>query len=545
MIPILVVALLMGGIAPAQPVVTGNEAVTGGGPQSNQTVIASKERVQQRLREMLEVPASEKGPISLNLKEITLAAMARSDSFKAIVAKLVAVQSEEFAQSAMTDAALSLQARQEWNRNQPNSLFGTSRFEQTNVDLGLEKRFQSGTRLSLGLGEYRNNSSFGAAFGIIDAKVAGARLELTQSLWRDFFGSTTRDLIKSGKLKSEARMAAFESEVEDWFIQLSGLYHQVWFAQKRVEATRESLARKERLAGLFQRRKALGISEEAEQIQVETAVEQSRVQLEELIRYLDQYWNLLVVSLKLPEEDRFINPLDVPVTIEAPQGDATLDCKTTPVTNQLIRQVEQEMAALELMASATQDQLRPDLMLSLGLGTNGSVLNASDDFGTRWSNALSARYPAYTVGLMFRLPLDASAEKSKAMEVFSAKLQLQSRLSQLKDQLLSDYGTSCLDLKMLSGHEKLYLKMESEMKRRTALEETRYRQARVLPFTVLQAGDELYGTALARSANLVKWNEKKWALEKTGGKLYPTLDQWVLGKNGKSIRDTAKAEVQP
>jgi outer membrane protein TolC len=515
------------------------------GVTSQAEVTASKDRVQQRLREMLEVPASEKGPISLNLREITLAAMARSDSFKAIVAKLVAVQSDELAQSAMTDAALSLQARQEWNRNQPNSLFGTSRFDQTNVDLGLEKRFQSGTRLSLGLGEYRNNSSFGTAFGTIDAKVAGAKLELTQSLWKDFFGSSTRDLMKSGKLKTEARIAAFESEVEDWFLQLSGLYHQVWFAQKRVEATRESLARKERLAKLFQRRKSLGISEEAEQIQVESAVDQARVQLDELIRYLDQYWNLLVVSLKLPEEDRFINPLDVPVTIDAAQTEVAMDCKMTPATNQMIRQVEQEMAALELIASATQDQLRPDLMLSLGLGTNGSVLNASDDFATRWSNSLSARYPAYTVGLMFRLPLDASAEKSKTMEVFSAKLQLQSRLSQLKDQLLSDYGTACFDLKMLSGHEKLYQKMESEMKRRTELEETRYRQARVLPFIVLQAGDELYGTTLARSANLVKWNEKKWALEKTSGKLYPTLDHWVVEKNSKSIRDTAKTEVQP
>lgn len=499
----------------------------------------SNERIQVRLREMLEIPANVQGPLSLTLKEVTIAAMARSDSFKALVSKLGSIESDALSQSALTDAVLFAQAKQEWNRNQPNSLFGTTRFDQTVFDLGLEKRFQTGTKFNLGFTEYRNNSTFGGNFGSVDAKVAGARLELNQSLWRDFFGTGTRSLLKSGRLKSEANRIALESEIESWFIDLSGLYHQVWLAQKRVEATRESLKRKERLAGLFQRRKKLGISEEAEQIQIESAVEQSRVQLNELTHVLERYWKLLVVSLKLSEEDRQFNPIEVPIAIDAVEEEAQTDCRSSMNQNRQLKQLELELQAMELQAHAAVDQIRPDLSLSLGLSTNGSVLNANDQFSSRWSNALTSKYPAYAVGLLFRLPLDASAEKSRAMQATTGRFQLESKLAELKDQLISNLETSCVELKMMGQHDRLYSKIEAEMKRRIGMEETRYRQARVSPFTVLQAGEELYGATIALHSNLGNWWDKRWVFEKTKGTLFEKLDGWVKQKSGKGIFDLA------
>ena len=61
MIPVLLATLFMGVATPAESTTAGRETVDSG------TVIASKERVQQRLREMLEVPASEKQKIRLDL----------------------------------------------------------------------------------------------------------------------------------------------------------------------------------------------------------------------------------------------------------------------------------------------------------------------------------------------------------------------------------------------------------------------------------------------------------------------------------------------
>lgn len=504
----------------------------------------SEDRIQIRLRQMLDVPDSVQGSVSLDLKSVTLAAMMRSDSFRSLLSKIPMIPVDRLEQEALTDATLFAQGKQEWNRNQPNSLFGTNRFDQTSIDVGVEKRLASGTKLTLGLSEFRNNSAFGS-FGNVDSKVAGGRLSLSQSLWRDFFGSSTRKLLDSGKAKSEARKIQLESEIEDWFLQLSGLFHQVWMAQKRIEATRASLERKERLAGLFARRKSLGISEEAEQIQVESAVKQTRVQLEEMTRLLEKQWSLLVVSLKLGEEDRRTDPILIPVHLETALSEPAKDCADPVDSNRDIRQLELELSALQLQSGVALDQARPELLLDLGIGTNGSVLNAADEFQTRWLNTLTARFPAYTIGLGFRLPLDASIEKSRILSSLSMTRQLESQLSDLRARMISTLDTSCAELAMLGRHYRLYDGIERDMKKRIKLEETRYRQARSSPFSVLQAGDELYGTTLSLHTTLAEWWNRHWSLKKTKGLLFQELDAWVSEKTGKSIFSNASAGNMP
>lgn len=502
------------------------------------------DRIQTRLRQMLEIPDTKPGKVELDLKSVTLAAMLRSDSFRALLSKAISIDSEYLEQQALTDAVLFTQAKQEWNRNQPTSLFGTNRFDQGSLEVGIEKRLSSGTRLGIGLTEFRNNSSFGS-FGNIDTKLAGARVTLNQSLWRDFLGSTTRKWLESGRTKSESKRTQLEAEIEDWFIQFSALFHQVWLTQRRIEATKESLERKERLAALFERRKSLGISEEAEQIQIDSAVRQTRVQLDELIRLLEKQWSLLVVSLKLEEEDRKTDPTQIPVALAGDLDANHGGCEADVSRNREIRSLELEFHALELQNSAAADQFRPDLSLDLGLGTNGSVLNAADDFQNRWANTLSLRYPAYTIGLSLRVPLDASREKSQVLSLASASRQLEARISDLKARLMSQLETSCVELGMLRQHHLLYRGMERDMQRRINLEETRYRQARTSPFSVLQAGDELFGVKLSLHTSLTEWWNKHWGLQKMKGTLYRQLDLWVSEKTGKSLVEIARARSIP
>ncbi|MBU6154553.1 MAG: TolC family protein [Bdellovibrionales bacterium] len=502
------------------------------------------DRIQVRLRQMLDVPDSVRGPISLDLKSVILAAMMRSDSFKTLLSKVPMIPVDRLEQEALTDSFFFAQGKQEWNRNQPNSLFGTNRFDQTSVDLGVEKRLASGTRLTLGLSEFRNNSAFGS-FGNVDSRVAGGRLNLSQSLWRDFFGSSTRKLLDSGKAKSDAKKIQLESEIEDWFLQLSGLFHQVWMAQKRIEATRASLERKERLASLFARRKSLGISEEAEQLQVEAAVKQTRVQLEEMTRLLEKQWSLLVVSLKLGEEDRRTDPTLIPVLLGTELPDPGTDCASPADSNREIKQLELELAALQLQSGVALDQARPELVLDLGIGTNGSVLNATDEFQTRWLNTLTARFPAYTIGLGFRVPLDASIEKSRILSSLSMTRQLESQVSDLRARMISTLETSCAELAMLGRHYRLYAGIERDMNKRIRLEETRYRQARSSPFAVLQAGDELYGTTLSLHSTLAEWWNRHWSLKKTKGLLFQELDDWVNKKTGKNLFNHASSGSMP
>ena len=502
------------------------------------------DRIQERLRQMLDTPASVTGPVSLDLKSVTLAAMMRSDSFRSLLAKHLAIDTDRLEQESATDAFAFAQVRQEWNRNQPNSLFGTNRFDQTNVDIGIEKKLGTGTRMSLGLSEYRNDSEFGS-FGNINTKVAGGRLTLSQSLWRDSFGSTTRNMIQAGKIKSEAKRLLIESEVEEWFIQLTQLYHQVWLAQRRIESTRSSLTRKERLAVLFERRKALGISEESEQIQIESAVTQTRLQLDEFERLLKKQWNLLVISLKLNEEDRRTDPMHIPVLLPPAVPASDTECSKPIDQNRDLRQIDQELKAMEIETRAAVDQTSPELSLDLGLSTNGSVLNSMDDFNSRWSNALRARNPAYTIGLSLRLPLDASREQAQILGSLSMASQLESRANDLKARLNSNLETICSEITMLDRHHQLYSNLEQDMKKRFQLEELRYKQARTTPFTVLQAGDELYASGLSLDQTLTeRWN-RHWTTKKINGTLFNELEGWIRQKTGRSFNEIANSRRTP
>jgi outer membrane protein TolC len=503
-----------------------------------------EDRVQVRLRQMLNLPSDHPGKVTLDLKSVTLAAMTRSDSFRAIVSKYIAVETDVLEQRALTDSFVFIQARQEWNRNQPNSLFGTNRFNQTSVDLGIEKKLASGTRMNLGLSEFRNDSEFGS-FGNINTKVAGGRLTLSQSLWRDAFGVSTRDLIGSGQSKSRAKKLQLESEIEEWFMQLSELFHQVWLTQRRIDAIRESLERKDRLASLFDRRQQLGISEETDRIQIESAVNQTRVQLDEHERILKKQWNLLVVSLKLEREDRETDPMTIPISLgeELTQPDPT--CSMRDGISRQIRQIEEELESINLLAKVALDQSRPDLSLDLGVATNGSILNSGDDPGQRWSNTFSLRNPAYTVGLFLRLPLESSKETAQVLSSASTRIQLEARLLDLKARTESDIQTTCAELSMLSAHQRLYASMEQDMQRRIRLEETRYRQARSSPFAVLQAGDELYGTTQSLNQTRVDRWKKHWEVRKMNGSLFESLEGWIREKTGRKFDEISMDGSMP
>ncbi len=282
--------------------------------------------VQIKLRELLKVPENQTEKITLDFKKVALAAVEHSDSFKTIVAKAVSIRSADLNASSITDAYLTLGGKQEWNRNQPVNPFGTSRFDQSTVDINYQQYLQTGTRFTLGLSEYRNNSTFGGGFGSIDAKAAGARIQLEQSLWRDFFGQSTRLQISSGVALSKAKKIEIKTEIEDWFISLSDIYHQAWQAQRQIAAVEKTLKRREQLSALYQRRQALGISEEADRLQIETAVEQNRIQLNELKLSLDRIWNLLIVTLKLPSDFKSIDPLNVPLVLDATKSTEVEAC---------------------------------------------------------------------------------------------------------------------------------------------------------------------------------------------------------------------------
>jgi outer membrane protein TolC len=494
--------------------------------------------IQRELKKLLKTPSTTTGPVRLSLKQVTLAAIQNSDSFRATVAQAFAVSSARLKASAITDTTLSLSAQQEWNRNQPNNPFGTVRYDQFSADLALAKRFSTGTSVQLGLTEVQNDSTFGGTFGAFGVRGSSARLQISQSLWRDFLGQSSRMLIQAGELSSKQARLQVEAAIETWFTNLASIYHQAWLNQQRIEALELNLVRRELLAKLFKRRQSLGVSEEADRLQIESALENNRIQKVELDRSLEKTWQLLIVTLKLPDAYRDFKPREIPLEIPKPVKAHSLNCNTVPQESRATRMAELQMQALQMNRDATADSIRPDLSLNLGLVTNANLLNQNDQITRRWADTFLVKNPAWTIGLSLNLPLDASASKADALNLASQAAQLEAQARITQDQLKVDFEAYCTDLKVAESNLSLYTNLEAAQKRRSQLEDTRYRQARSSPFSVLQAGDEWYGSAVAQSQAQVTWWETKFKLDQTEGTLFKMLDEWVQTETGKGLSQT-------
>jgi outer membrane protein TolC len=516
---------------------------------STQTRSTENLKITKKLRELLNTPADYRGRVELSIQDVTLAAMKSSDSFRAVMAAAIELEANRLTPQSLTDTYLTLSANQQWNRNQPDNPFGTVRSDAFRIDAAAEKAFRSGTKLTLGLTEFKNNLVFGGTFGSTNAKVASLQAKVEQSLWRDFFGQSTRDRIQAGELLSKSDRLALEQKIESWFLDLAKIYHQAWLLQRRVDALKTNVERRSILAGLFQRRQALGISEEADRIQIEAALEQSKIQLAESERALDRIWKNLIITLKLPEEYREFNALEIPLRLdevtaqEESQTEAT--CKTPSRFNRTAESTRLQKEALTLQRQAELDSLRPDLKLTANLLTNRALLNQRDDFGLRWTDTFGVQNPAWTVGLQLVWPLEASGTKAQAARIFAQSLRLDAISAQTESQTAVDFEATCAELQLQLQNLKLYRGLETRQKLRTQLEDKRYRQARSAPFNVLQAGDEWFGTTVATSQAQTEWWNQRYQLDAVRGELFTRLNGWVQAKTGKGLSDAIEESRIP
>lgn len=486
-------------------------------------------------REILGTPVDVKGAVTLSLRQVIQDSMRSSDSFRRILAQAQAIPSDALAAEAITDAKLTATTSKEWNRNQSTSPYGTNSYDQTQATLGFEKYFRSGTALGLSLTEYRNNSLFSSTIGTIDSKSAGISLTLRQSLWRDFLGTSTRNQIKSGDLFSQANRVLWEAKVEDWALQLMNLYLRAWSLQRRLQASQKTFDRRLVLAQLFQRRQALGTSEEADRLQVEAALEQNRIQILEQQRDLQRIWENLIVTSKLPAEAKKVDPRLIPMEIDPVLPIEQLHCDSPPESTRALIAAELQSEAAHLRQLAASDRLRPNLTLNLGLATNRAILSSVDDFETRWSESFAAKYPAWTIGLQFEWSIDGSLVRSQDATARASAIELNAALSQEKDQSKLDFDSLCSGLQLQQRSFELYQKLESAQSRRVHLEEVRYRQARAQPFAVLQAGDEWYGTTVGLITSHSQWIANSYELKKAKGELYSILSEWSKEATGQSL----------
>ena len=103
------------------------------------------------------------------------------------------------------------------------------------------------------------------------------KLELSQSLWKNFLGRGTRLDLESAQLKRESIQLEILNQAESWVLGLVSLYFKAWLEQKNALLARENLNRKRTLLKSTLSKFKRGTAEEPEKIQIESSVELARI----------------------------------------------------------------------------------------------------------------------------------------------------------------------------------------------------------------------------------------------------------------------------
>jgi outer membrane protein TolC len=454
-------------------------------------------------------------------------AVKSSDSYRGLRAMQDAADGPRLSSKAGLDTRLTAQLGWQDDRSRPQTLFQPNRTSGTNYSLGLNTAFSTGTDLSFELAYGYRNIQFNpvAGFAIDPFYETRGTIGITQHLWKNFFGSSTRALVGAGEQSTDAQRAAYEQSRESWFLNITGIYYQAWLAQSQVMEAKKNLARQERLLRVVALKKQRGTAEEPDLLQVKSAKTRAEIQLQDDHSALWTLWRNLVTVLKLPTEWSEIDPVDIPMRLDSPLAGALQACKERPeiseTNNAVLAQARASARAASYSVASARDALSPSLDLSLGFAANGVDGNSS----TTITDFTRFTYPRYSAALLFTLPFGFYVERAKLAEAVANEIRAEAAALQALDSAKMDWVNGCLDLNRLQRSNEWLRTTSADQRRRENLEEERFQVGRSSTLQVIQAGGDATQAAVALAANEIALRASAWNVLKLNGKIRDYLNQ--------------------
>jgi outer membrane protein TolC len=461
----------------------------------------------------------------LELPFVLLRAAQSSDSFKAAAAGLLTTDVSRLqAESALAWRPFAKFSKVDDEREAGNS-FSPNRVQNQSFSLGVATAFRTGTRVQFEVSQGNNYIAFPTpGFGPFDYYETRSTVSLTQSLLADAFGQSTRALQRSAVLNSEAQALTARESLEDWTFGLVRLYYGAWLAQAQVRSSIEGYERKLRLKQLLEIQARRGTAERPDLLQVESATTGALNQKEQTELRLQDTWRDLITSLKLNPEWTRINPILIPVVLDAPQAEATKLCGKEGELNAAPESLQ--LARARLQAEAAQDAqhrartlVRPNLELQASLFANGIANTASDSL----SDWRSQDFNGYAVGLMLNFPIGFTAEKAEALAATANWIRADAGHSIARDMNQTGWTSRCMDLFRLERAAASFARTARAQRERSQLEEQRFRLGRSGTFQVIQAGDDATVAELASNGIEVELRLAAWQILKAANRM-PTLE---------------------
>ncbi len=276
----------------------------------------------------------------------------------------------------------------------------------------------------------------------------------TQPLLKNFGKTVTNRLVVQAHYGRDTSAWGFVSQVQTTVQNVDSAYWDLAYARKLLASSQEALAIAKDLNRITQIKINVGTLAPIDIVQTEVTVaqrEQDIITAEGLIGTAEDILKRLLNVRNLPDWQRPIIPTELPseepVTISVEEG-----MKQALETRPEVRQALIDVDSKKLNLIYAKDQLKPRLDLAASYGLSGLGADqtytlpdgtpASIAYNDAFSSIFNRTYPAWTVGLVFAIPIFNQTAKGNAA-IASSDLDLsRTNLALLKQNLWVEVRTA-------------------------------------------------------------------------------------------------------
>ncbi|WP_374028728.1 TolC family protein [Bdellovibrio bacteriovorus] len=452
---------------------------------------------------------------AMNLQDYLKAVETRNKSLQAFDASTAAAESRKEAGDIELVPMLSADAQ--WISDKAPlsqfALIGATESKSAQYSLGLAKKFSSGTSVALSAmaAEFDNVGAPGVyqKFG-----VGSLGVELSQSLWRDFFGNATRLRRQREDAATSAETGSFDLQKKAVLVGAEAAYWDYVYASENLKVGKASLERAKRIESWTRRRVNDGISDRADLLQAQALVSTRQLLLISTEDELAAAKRKVRDYLELADSEEFPE-----ITGDINQSRA-LSSMITGKKGKVVA-IEAYLASLQakarsLAAREVEDAYRPDLILGGSYKTN----SLEGDMNTAVGQWTDMDRPTAKVGLSFRYLFDTDV-KSSAQEAARAEA-LAARLQSERKMLESDSAWTELNRRYIELNKRIEAAAEtSRLQTAAAKAQTDlFNKGRSITMNVINAEED----AGVAELNLIRLKSEQRKME-AQGRLFVAIEE--------------------
>ena len=338
-----------------------------------------------------------------NLENIVAQAANKSETLKSLEASLESLESEIKARDLELSSRLSAELSAYKDKRE---VFGTIPREGTSGMFGLTlvKPFSSGTELLV----TTDHTLLGKDDTYPERNTAEWQVQLSQSLWQNSFGHSTRLRYQAEEAELKSRKALLEFERQNFLIAVENAYWDLVLAEKELAIRKDNVKRSQTLEKWTSGRMRQFAAEKTDLLQVQALLAQRKLDLaivENDLTNKQKNLEQLVPGLEYKSAD----------FIAEKMGDLSPNYKDQFKNKKLrLDAYAQAQRAQQNSYEALRDEdsLRPDLSVFASYTSNG----IAEKFDPAWDRAIEENHSQQKVGLTLTMLLynDTKSQQKKA-----------------------------------------------------------------------------------------------------------------------------------